>query len=203
MEGIGHDLQCPDQSGGHVAQKEQVDRTEDQPAEADIQPDQSEALEVTSTDHFLLQQTQKIGAEVEGHRRHRPQRHEDYLASQVVANLDVLLVLVGRPIHVVIPARFKEEMPGLARGHRDAPRDEGREGRIDEKEHVGDHEGQGADEVQRLVDPAVVVVAVVVPALGAQRFEVVGKRSGHDAVHGVVDDADRWIGLVSISMRLC
>jgi len=40
--------------------------------------------------------------------------------------------------------------------------------------------------VQRLVDPAVVVVAVVVPALGAQRFEVVGKRGGHDAIHGVL-----------------
>jgi hypothetical protein len=49
----------------------------------------------------------------------------------------------------------------------------------------------------------VVVVAVIVPALGAQRFEVMGKRSGHDAVHGDVDDTDRWIGLVSISIRLC
>ena len=57
--------------------------------------------------------------------------------------------------------------------------------------------------MQRLVDPAVVVVAVIVPALGTQRFEVMGKRSGHDAVHGGVDDTDRWIGLVSISMRLC
>ena len=125
MEGIGRDFQRPDQSGSHVAQKEQVDGAEDQPAEADVQPDESEALEVTSTDHFLIQQTQEIGAEVEDCRSHRPQRHEHYLTSQVVANLDVFLVLVGGSIHVVIPARFKEEMPGLARRHRDAPGDEG------------------------------------------------------------------------------
>ena len=77
-------------------------------------------------------------------------------------------------------------MSGLARGHRNAPSDQGREGWINKQEHVGDHEGHRAEEVQRLVDAAVVVVAVVVPALDAQRFEVVGKRGGHDAIHGVL-----------------
>jgi hypothetical protein len=75
---------------------------------------------------------------------------------------------VGGVVDVVVPPRLEEEVTGLPRGHGDQPADERRYHRIDEQHRIGEQEARGADEVQRLVDAAVVVIAVVVPALGSQ-----------------------------------
>ena len=42
--------------------------------------------------------------------------------------------------------------------------------RVGEDQHIGREETQGAEQMQRLVDAAVMVVAVVVPALGFERL---------------------------------
>jgi len=106
--------------------------------------------------------------EVKHQRRGRPDRHQDHLAAQIIADLDLFLVFVGRLVDVVVPPGLEEEMAGLARGHRDQPADQRGYQRIEEHHDVADHETDGTDEVQALVDSAVVVVTVVVPALDAQ-----------------------------------
>jgi hypothetical protein len=63
---------------------------------------------------------------------------------------------------------LEEEVAGLARGHRDQPADQRRHQRVEEHHDIADDEADGADEVQALVDPAVVIVAMVVPALDAK-----------------------------------
>ncbi|MGY4266828.1 hypothetical protein ACVJF2_005398 [Bradyrhizobium sp. USDA 4519] len=62
-------------------------------------------------------------------------------------------------------------MTGLARGHRDQPADQRRHDRIEEQHHIGEQEAQRADEVQALVDPAVMVEAMVIPTLGTQLLQ--------------------------------
>jgi hypothetical protein len=80
-------------------------------------------------------------------------------------------VLVRGLVDVVVAARLEEEVAGLARGHREAPRQQRGAGRVDEQQPVGRQEAQRTDEVQALVDAAVVVVAVIVPALAAQLLQ--------------------------------
>jgi hypothetical protein len=81
-------------------------------------------------------------------------------------------------------------MPGLPRRHRHQPAGERRYGRILEDHHVGKQKADGTDEVKRLIDTTVVVVAMIVPALRPQsgqktchlslpvRHEVIGPRYG-------------------------
>jgi hypothetical protein len=64
-------------------------------------------------------------------------------------------------------------MTGLAARHRDQPAYQRRNHGIDEQHHIGEHEADRADEVQALVDPAVVIVAMVIPALGSQFLQEV------------------------------
>ena len=111
--------------------------------------------------------------EPQQHGNHHPGGHQHDLAPDVVADLDVFLVLVGRLVHVVVAARLEEEVARLTRGHRDAPGNDRRQRGIDEQQAVGDDEADRADQMQALVDPAVVVVAVVVPALRLEKFEEV------------------------------
>src|SRR5215468_9802156 len=75
---------------------------------------------------------------------------------------------MGCLVDVVVTLGLEEEMAGLARGHRDQPADQRGDQRIEEHHQIADHEADRADEVQALIDPAVVIVAVVVPALDAK-----------------------------------
>src|SRR6202035_2587121 len=67
-----------------------------------------------------------------------------------------------------VAPRLEEEMPGLTRGHGDQPADQRGGHRIEEHQEIADHKADGADEVQALVDPAVMIIAMIVPALDAQ-----------------------------------
>src|SRR5207249_4138394 len=71
-------------------------------------------------------------------------------------------------VDMVVTPRLEEEVTGLTRGHRDQPADQRGHHRIEEDHRIAEQETRGADEVQRLIDAAVVVVAMVVPALGLQ-----------------------------------
>ena len=57
---------------------------------------------------------QQRRVEVQHQRRQRPDRHQHDLAPQIVADLDLFLVLVGRLVDVVVSLGLEEEMPGLA-----------------------------------------------------------------------------------------
>ena len=95
----------------------------------------------------------------------RPNGHQYDLAAQVVADLDLFLVIVGGLVHMVIGLRLEEEVARLAARHRHQPRQQRGSSRIDEQQRIGADKADGAQQVQRLVDAAVVVVAVVVPPL--------------------------------------
>ena len=71
-------------------------------------------------------------------------------------------------IDVVVAARLEEEVTGLPRRHRDQPADQRRHHGVEEQHHIGEQEARRADEVQRLIDAAVVIITMVVPALGSQ-----------------------------------
>src|SRR6476660_8072381 len=75
---------------------------------------------------------------------------------------------MSRVIDVVVTPGLEEEMAGLARRHRDQPAEQRRHHGIDEYHHIGDQKTGSADEVQALIDTAVVIVAMIVPALGSQ-----------------------------------
>jgi len=96
---------------------------------------------------------------------------QDDLAAQVVADLDRFLVFVGRLVDLIVALGLEEEVARLAAHHGNQPADEGRLHRIGEHHHVGDQKAAGAQEVQRLIDAAVMIVAVVVPSLSSQFLE--------------------------------
>src|ERR1700730_14770876 len=77
---------------------------------------------------------------------------------------------MGRVVDVVVAPGLKEEVTGLPGGHRDQPADQSGGNRIDEQQSVGNQKAGGADEVEALVDTAVMVIAMIVPALPAQLF---------------------------------
>src|SRR5712675_710853 len=75
---------------------------------------------------------------------------------------------MSRLVDMVVTPGLEEEMPGLARGHRDQPADQRGRQRIEKHHRVTNQETERADKVQALVDAAVVIVAVIIPTLDAQ-----------------------------------
>ncbi|MGY3469508.1 hypothetical protein ACVW0I_006379 [Bradyrhizobium sp. LM6.11] len=69
--------------------------------------------------------------------------------------------------------RLEEEVTSLARGHRHQPADQRGDHGVDEQPDIGEQKAQRADEVQALIDAAVVIVAMVVPALDPQLLEII------------------------------
>src|SRR5580704_13070483 len=78
-------------------------------------------------------------------------------------------------VDLVVVLWLEEEVAGLPCGHRHQPASQGRNGGILEDHDVGEQKTYGADKVERLIDPAVMIVAMVVPTLCFQCF----KKAGH------------------------
>src|SRR5947209_498126 len=86
-------------------------------------------------------------------------------AAEVVADLDLFLVLVGGVVYRIVTLRFKEEMANLAAGHRHRPSDQGRDRGVPEQQEPHENEADRAQKMKRLVNQAMVIVAVIVPTL--------------------------------------
>ncbi len=150
--------------------KEQVDGAEQKAGDAEDQPDLPDVADELLGARVRLENSEEGRLEPQ-HERHGGPDHVQYdLAPQVVADLDVLFELMGRVVDLVVPLGLEEEVPRLARDHGDEPGDERRGDRVREQQDVGDEEADCTDEVQRLVDAAVVVVPMIIPALGLQLF---------------------------------
>ena len=78
---------------------------------------------------------------------------------------------MGGLIHFVVAFRFEEEMADLAADHGGEPTDECGGDRVGENQNVGGEKTQCTDEMQRLIDAAVMVVAMVVPTLDPECFK--------------------------------
>ncbi len=171
MEGVRDDLGEPDEAGLDVPDEEQLDGAEDQTADADHDPHHGDVVEQLRVVAVGLEQAEQRGIEVEGEGRDGPQRHQHDLALKVVADLDVFLVLVGGLVDLVIIPRLEEEVADLTARHADEPGEQHGRNRVLENQDVGAHEAAGAQEVQSLVDTAVMIKAVVIPTLHPQGFE--------------------------------
>jgi glutamate-1-semialdehyde 2,1-aminomutase len=90
----------------------------------------------------------------------------------------VLLLLVAHGVHRVVALRLEEEVADLAQDPRQEPAGPHRLRRVEGEQAVGQEEAAGAEQMEALVDAAVVVEAVIVPALLAERAAEAGPR-GH------------------------
>jgi len=87
-------------------------------------------------------------------------------------------MFVGSLVDGVVALGLEEEMSGLATDHGHQPCNQSRGRGVLEDRHIGGQEAHCAEQVQRLVDTAVVVVAMVIPALDFQ--------SAQKTLHGVL-----------------
>ena len=171
MKRVGDDLGGPHQTGREALLLPELEHAKHQTAHTKGQPEQADVAHKTIGTGARLDQTEESAVEPQNQRRDGPDRHQDDLAAQVVADLDLFLVLMGDPIDVVVALGLEEEMPRLTTGHRYQPCRQTRHRRIDKQQAVRSDEAQGTHQMQRLVDRAVMVEAVVVEALDAQLFE--------------------------------
>src|SRR5262249_2294771 len=74
-------------------------------------------------------------------------------------------------VHLVIALWLEEEMAGLPRHHINQPANKRAHGRVLEHHDIGNKEAEGAHKMERLVDPAVMVIAVVIPTLHSQSLQ--------------------------------
>ena len=165
VERVGQDLGRPGKTGQRVADHEQLHRPKDEPGDCQPEP---EPADIAGPGHQVgvrRQESEEIGVEQEQQRQPGPDAHQHPFAEQVVADLDLFLVGVGRLVDVVVAPGLEEEMAALAGGHRDQPAEQSGERRIEEEDDVGGDEGHRADQVEGLVDAAVMIVAMIVPAL--------------------------------------
>jgi len=66
-----------------------------------------------------------------------PDGKQHYLAAEVVANLYILLVLMGRVVYLVVTPGLEEEVAGLPADHRHQPADQRRGRWVLEDQAVG------------------------------------------------------------------
>jgi len=120
VERVGDDLGRPHQARLHVLDEEQVDCAEHQSAQAHREPYLAEVLhEVTAGG--IREEPEQGGIDPQDHGCRGPDGHQHNLALQVVADLDVFLVLVGGMVHLVIALRLEEEVTRLPARHGDQP----------------------------------------------------------------------------------
>jgi len=175
VQWVGEDFREPDQPRLDASDEEQLNRAEHHRRDADGQPHQGDVVHELRHVRVGLERAEERGKPYQEERRQRPDCQQHCFPPQVVADLDRFLVLVRGLVDDVVVFWFEEEVADLPRWHREHPADHrGGRGRF-EQHGVRAEKADGAHEVQRLIDPAVVVVAVVVPALSG---ELLQKRHG-------------------------
>ena len=84
---------------------------------------------------------------------------------------------MGGLVDMVVVFGLKKEMTDLTRSHRHQPRNQRGDYRVDKQKYISHQKRHSADQMQKLVDAAMVVIAVVVPTLGGDGLEK-GMHSG-------------------------
>jgi len=148
VERVGDDLREPHQARLHVADEEQLHGAEQQSAQAHRQPQDPHMADEAGGIGRRREQAEQRRIEPQHGRGDGPHGHQDDLALQVVADLDVLLVLVRGVVDVVVALGLEEEVSRLAGHHRHQPADQRRRRRAPEHRGVGGQEAQGAHQVQ-------------------------------------------------------
>src|SRR5262249_47444209 len=94
VEGVGENLGHPHEPGLHVADEEQMNSAEQEPGKTEEEPDLRDVANVAGRTAMRLEQAEQGRIEIEGERRERPDGQQHGLAPEIIADLDVFLVLV-------------------------------------------------------------------------------------------------------------
>jgi hypothetical protein len=78
---------------------------------------------------------------------------------------------MGDFIHFVKSFGFEEKVTHLTGCHGNQPGDQGGHHRVNEQIHIGHQKRNGADQMQGLIDAAVMVKTMVIPALGFEDLQ--------------------------------
>src|SRR5262249_18992327 len=100
------------------------------------------------------------------------------------------LVRVRRLVHLIVIAGLEKEMTDLPAGHGDKPAHQGSQRGVLEDHHVGKQEAQRTQQMERLIDPAMMIIAVIVPTLHSQRLQ--------KPVHLFLPSCDSWSLVMAI-----
>jgi len=165
VEWVGEDLGEPHQPGLNAAQEEQVDGAEQERPGRQRDPEPRQVREEALQVGVGCEQPAERRCEHQQQRRQPPDRVQDDLAPKVVADLHLLLVGVGGLILLVVALGLEYEVADLPDAHGEDPAKQRGSHRLREQQHVRHQEAERAHQVQRLVDTAVVIEAVIVPAL--------------------------------------
>src|SRR5580658_6716973 len=149
MERVGEDLGRPDEAGLHVLDEEELDGAEHQPGATEKEPYQADTPEELRGRRARPEEAETGGVEQEYQRRQRPDGQEDDLAPEIVADLDLFLVLMRRLVDLVVALGLEEEMADLPARHRQRPADQRRHRRMPVAERVRAKEAAGAQQMKR------------------------------------------------------
>lgn len=176
VERVRQDFGHPDQTGLDIKQDEQMECSEQQRRDAEVQPGITHGMHELAHRLMLRNQAQQTRVEENHQGQQNPDAEQHDFASQVVAHLDFFLVLIRRLVDVVIAEWLKEEMTCLTRRHGDQPGNQRCPGRVNEKHGIRNEKTHRTQKMQGLVNPAMVVVTVIVPTLDFQGVQKVFHR---------------------------
>jgi len=74
-------------------------------------------------------------------------------------------------VYLVEALRLEEEVPNLPGHHRGKPASHYSGDQVREHQHIGAQEADRTEQVQRLVDPALMIIAMIVPPLGSENLK--------------------------------
>ena len=171
MKRVCDDFCHPNKSSLEILLDEQLNSPKQDSSKSQLEPGCTDCFYVAQPIIVFWQNSQKACIEVNCHWQQCPDTEQNYFALQVVAYLDFFLVFMGGLVHMIVTMGLKKEMPRLSCGHGKGPSHDCGPDWIDEQHHIRTQKGQGADEMQRLVDSAVVIEAMVIPTLFAKSFE--------------------------------
>jgi len=147
VERVGDDLGGPHQARLHVLDEKQVDGAEHEAAQSYRQPHLAQVLHEVAVGR-IREQPEQGRVNPQDYRDGCPDRHEDDFAPQVVANLDVFLVVMGGMVHLVVALWLKKEVPRLPARHGDQPGQQSGGHWVGEHQKIGTDETHGAQQVQ-------------------------------------------------------
>ena len=167
VERVGDDLGHPNQACLNVFQEEQVNGSEQQAARTQNQPSRTHLTDPLVQCVPGFNHAKQAGLHVQGHGQDGPDAEQHHLAVEVVAHLDFFFVFLRGLVNFVVAQGLEEEVTRLTRGHGNEPGNESGDHGIDEQKRIGRDKADGADEVQRLIDAAVMVVTMIVKPLNS------------------------------------
>src|SRR5580658_3413209 len=123
MERVGEDLGRPDEAGLHVLDEEELDGTEHEPGAAEKEPYEADTPEEFRSRRVRPEEAETGRVEQKHQRRQCPDGQEEDLAPEIVADLDLFLVFMGRLVDLIVALGLEEEMADLPARHRQRPAD--------------------------------------------------------------------------------